>query len=329
MYRLLILAMVVIVLAVASFGYGSVYTYEADTFPDQAGFILLQNYCDTLEWVEDGCFYQFVDECPGDPLPGGQASNYDRSVSEFVGTERMFVTWRMETDGSSDQIPFGAPASFAVGSGGGSVRYTFFIATDLVKLNRDNDLPIINEEFEPGPHVFYLDLDNTGGTWFRFFVDSKLITEGVTEGVYPSGTAPHIGFGAWMYLSSSTVRWHYMRWGDRPPNGSADFDGNGQIDDLDFYYFADYFSGENIEALPGALWADLDFDGDVDCTDAEAFAAAWTGPGDAPVFEPCVPAPIPAVSQWGVVMLTLLMVAVATIVYGRSRGHRCLRGRAG
>jgi len=39
--------------------------------------------------------------------------------------------------------------------------------------------------------------------------------------------------------------------------------------------------------------------------------------------------PIPAVSEWGVAILALLMLTVATFVYGRSGDHRRSRIRAG
>ncbi|MCH8878747.1 MAG: hypothetical protein IID34_02560, partial [Planctomycetes bacterium] len=38
---------------------------------------------------------------------------------------------------------------------------------------------------------------------------------------------------------------------------------------------------------PGCAWADMDFSGDVDCTDWELFLQAWTDPADPPCMLGC------------------------------------------
>ena len=67
----------------------------------------------------------------------------------------------------------------------------------------------------------------------------------------------------------------------------------------------------------GGAFADFDFDDDVDCDDWEAFQLTWTGPPAVPEFAPCNFDPIPAVSDWGVVLMTLLLLTAGTIAFRR------------
>jgi len=153
--------LVVISLLPAAHAFADVFSYEADSFPTESGWEVGQNYCDPEEWVENGSFFQHVQLCEGDPPPGGQSSSYDRSLLEYVGTDPFFIEWRMQTDGDSDQLPFSAPATFTAWSTG-SVDYCFTIARDQVKLNRDNTLPIVYVDIEPGvPHTYRLELYGT------------------------------------------------------------------------------------------------------------------------------------------------------------------------
>jgi hypothetical protein len=304
----------VIVLLLAPSVFGDVFSYEGDSFPTEAGWEVVQNYCDPEEWVADGRFWQHVDICEGDPPPGGQESSYERLLLEYVGAESFFVEWKMETDGDRSQIIYAAPATFTVWSSG-SVDYRFTIARDLVKLNRDNTLPIVLVEIEPGvPHIYRLELESD--TWYRWYIDHIIVDEGVPEGPYPSYT-PGITFRAKYYSSESTAQWDYMRWGDTPTPGTGDFDSDGQVNAFDLYFFQDYFSGPGVDAGPGARWADFDFDTDVDCDDWEAFQLAWTDPDDPPPLAPCDLNPIPAVSDWGVVLITLLFLTAGTILFRR------------
>ena len=287
---------VVSVLLLAPSVFGDVFSDEADSFPTEAGWEVGQNYCDPEEWVADGRFWQHVDTCEEDPPPGGQQSSYERLLLEYVGAESFFVEWKMETDGDSSQMVYGAPATFTVWSSG-TVNYRFTIARDRVKLNRDNTLPLVFVDIEPSvPHTYRL--EHEGSTWYRWYIDGIIVDEGVPEGPYPSNT-PGIKFRARYYFSESTAQWYYMRWGHTPTPGSGDFDSDG------------------LDAGPGARWADFDFDTDVDCDDWEAFQLAWTGPPDPPPFPPCLPDPIPAVSDWGVVLMTLLLLTAGTILFRR------------
>jgi hypothetical protein len=113
--------------------------------------------------------------------------------------------------------------------------------------------------------------------------------------------------------------WSYIRYGTTPVDGSGDYDSDGEVNDTDFYFFADYFSGADTPALPGGRWADFDADGDVDCDDWDAFRGAWTGGGDPPPFVPCAVGSIPTLSEWGLVAMTLLTLTAGTLVFTRRR----------
>lgn len=128
----LILSGVVSMLAINLTARAQVFTYEAETFPDEGGFDLLQIFCDPQLSVEGGWFLLSVDLCEGYDPPGGQGVGYRRSLDEFLGESEFFIQWRVETDADQSEIPWGGGAGIATGSIG-PVNYTFFITRDLVK----------------------------------------------------------------------------------------------------------------------------------------------------------------------------------------------------
>ena len=94
----------------------------------------------------------------------------------------------------------------------------------------------------------------------------------------------------------------------------GDFDNDDDVDQDDFEAFDICFTGPgggpvDPECEPG----DGDRDGDVDCDDWAQFLLAWTGPGDPPEYVACLPG-IPAVSEWGLAVLTLLMLTTGTVL---------------
>ncbi len=223
----------------------------------------------------------------------------------------------MRTSGDRTEIPFGGPTAFAAGSGG-PTRYTFFIASDQVKLNGDNLLPIVFADLVPGVfHTFRLELT---GLAYRFYVDTTLIDEGDAEGPYPSFT-PTLTFGARSVFVDSTAEWDYIRWGDTPVSASGDITGDSlvDLDDLPFFLKCLDISGPGVDAGPGCRWADMDSDTDVDCDDWEAFKLEWDDPTPPPPIIPCDNA-IPAMSQWTSAILTLLLLTGGTVVFRHRLG---------
>ena len=94
----------------------------------------------------------------------------------------------------------------------------------------------------------------------------------------------------------------------------GDFDGDGDVDIVDSSQFASCFTGADGGPVdPGCEVGDLDADGDIDCDDWDLFVLAWTDPGSPPSLVECAD-PIPTVSEWGLVAMTLLMLAAGTLV---------------
>ena len=71
--------------------------------------------------------------------------------------------------------------------------------------------------------------------------------------------------------------------------GAGDFDGDGDVDLLDFNAFEACFTGEDGGPVdPGCAAGDFDGDGDIDCSDWERFRWAWTSPGAPPTLPDCL-----------------------------------------
>ena len=105
------------------------------------------------------------------------------------------------------------------------------------------------------------------------------------------------------------------------PYVPGDFDQDCDVDLDDVDQFGSCFTGPDggpvgAECAPG----DFDGDGDVDCSDWDQFVMAWTGVGDPPAFSEC--RTIPAASEWGLVVMTLLALTAGTLMYGRRRVGR-------
>ncbi len=102
--------------------------------------------------------------------------------------------------------------------------------------------------------------------------------------------------------------------------GAGDFDGAGDVDIDDYTQFTDCFTGGGGGPIqPECQAGDFDGDDDVGCDDWYAFIAVWTSADDLPTFSPC-PRTVPAVSAWGVIVMTLLTLTAGTIVIRTNRG---------
>jgi hypothetical protein len=270
---------IVLVLAVRTFA--GVYSYECNSLPTDAGWTLLQVWCDPEEWVQDGRLHQRVEFCPGYDPPEGQQFDYRRSLAEFEGRQRFFVEWRIETDGHRSEIPFGAPAGLSA-SNGGSVLYHFVIAADQIRFLRDNLLPIWYIDVKPNiPHVYRLEL--FGDALYALYIDGILLDSGVPEGTLLL-PGPAINLRAKAQFVESTTVWDYIRWGDIPLDATGDFDSDSSVDGRDFYFFHECLTndrpgingGPDNDAGPGCRFADFDADADVDLQDFAAFQQIFT-----------------------------------------------------
>jgi hypothetical protein len=247
-------------------GLSQVVSYEADSFPGAEWDRIVD--CTPERWIEQGWLHQEVESRQCDPVSDTEA--YIRAIGEFEGALSFFIEWRIEADGDREEIPFGGPAGLGSGSLG-PVDYTFFISRDQAKLFRDSRLPIVFVEIERGvPHIHRL--EHYGAERYVWYIDGEVVDSGRPEGQYPSNT-PSIAWLARSRNSNSHVRWDYVRYGVIPEDGSGDYDSDDDVDEDDYYFFAECFaeSGPGVDAGPGCRFADFDDDTDVDLADFAAF----------------------------------------------------------
>ena len=272
---------IVLVLAVRVFG--GVYSYECNSLPTDAGWTLINAWCNAQEWVADGKLYHHVEFCPGYDPPEGQQFDYTKSLAEFIGAEEFFVEWRIETNGIRSELPFTAPAVLVSHNGGG-VSYHFTISADQVRFIRDYPaFPILWPEVEPGiPHTYRL--EQYGWDVYAVYIDGEMIDFGIPEGPHPA-YEPGVNIRAKAQFVESTTIWDYIRWGDIALDASGDFDSDDDRDLFDFYFVHECLTndgpringGPEEDAGPGCRFADLDDDTDVDLHDFAVFQNAFTG----------------------------------------------------
>ncbi len=310
------LSLLLLVLGAVAPVLADVVSYEGASYPENEVYGWERiTYCTPQRWLDDGKLFHAVEIGECDPPPGGDMDAYTRSVGAFDGVPAFFAEFRCQTSGDASEFVGRAPAAFDLWSYG-PVGYHFTVAKDSAKLT-DNDLVTTYADIAAGiPHTFRIEI--FGGDWFAWYVDGVVAASGVPTAPYPAYD-PGINWVASAYYLDTTTWLDYIRYGDIPADASGDFDSSGVIDGEDFYFFGEYFSGEGVDAGPGARWADFDGDTDVDCADWDAFQAGWFGSASAPIFSPCFGGPIPTISEWGVAIMVLFVLTAATLVFGVRR----------
>ncbi|MHC5108364.1 MAG: IPTL-CTERM sorting domain-containing protein [Planctomycetota bacterium] len=102
----------------------------------------------------------------------------------------------------------------------------------------------------------------------------------------------------------------------------GDWNGDGLVDADDVVEFQNCYSGpDNFPAPPGCLLMDLDDDLDVDCDDWLILTVNWTGPPEEPpaILQCSIGEDIPALSEWGLLVMALLIVAAGAGIFAGRR----------
>jgi len=198
-----------------------------------------------------------------------------RPLDDFIGADRFFIEWQVESTGSREEIDGVAPAAM-VAAGFSGVGYNFVISKDLVRFARDFVPGLTWIRIEPDvPHTYRLELFEA--ELFIVYVDGEEIIRGEPNGPFPRARDVISCRGKSWYLES-TNRWDYVRYGVIPEDGSGDFDSDDDVDEDDYYFFHECLaaSGPDIDAGPGCRFADFDNDSDVDLEDFAVFQALLT-----------------------------------------------------
>ena len=271
----------VLLLLLQPYVHGQLIVYEAGVFPEQDGWTR-DAYCDPVRWIAGDWFWQHVESCDAYPPPGGQRESFRRSLAAFIGESTFFIEWRKDTDGDRSETGGVAPASL-VASGTTGVNYHFTIARDQVRFWRDNFLPILFANIEPGIALTYR-LELVGLVSYAWYIDGMLVDDGIPERAYPTDDSNVLSFRAKSWFLESTTRWDYIRYGVIPVDGSGDYDSDEDVDLRDFYFFHECLTNERPginggpeqDAGAGCRFADFDADTDVDLRDFATFQTIFT-----------------------------------------------------
>ncbi|MCP4591982.1 MAG: hypothetical protein GY842_14705, partial [bacterium] len=178
------------------------------------------------------------------------------------------------------------------------------------------------DSFQPGDQVFFsltpgsISIDGmSGGAATVFAVTAE-------QPVVPIADASQLGLGpvddidSLEFLFCDDAVDCAERFGLRYTE--FDMDNDGHVNLADVPLFDSCFTGAGgVFTDPECNRGDGDGDGDVDCDDWDGFLAAWEGPGAPPKSDLC--SGIPTVTEWGMVIMTLLMLIAGTLLIGRHR----------
>jgi len=262
--------------------HGQVVVYEAlGSYPEANGWSA-EPFCAPERELQEGWLVQRVEVDCGGP-PRGDYDAYRMPLDEFAEIDSFFFEWRLQTDGDRSEITGVAPAFLATGDLFG-VSYHFTIASDRVRLIRDNRLPLVFVDLDPlMPHTYRLEL--IGAQSYAWFIDGILTDAGIPEGAYPTPTAV-IAWGAEVWYQDNTSTWDFVRLGRIPGDASGDYDSDGAATLFDHYFVVDclskdgpgIFGGPGENAGPGCRVTDFDGDKDVDLLDFAEFQNLFGGP---------------------------------------------------
>jgi len=191
--------------------------YEGDVLPEDAGFTRV-TYYDPERWLDDGWFFQRIDQGGGSGGPyDGDYDDYRWDIAPFSGSP-FFLEWRLLTDAPNSEVDWHHGGAIVVVYGGG-VNFHFNMASGLALILRGYPYPTLYFDIQPGvPHTYRLEV--YGGDYFEFRIDGTVMDSGTPEAPFPNPYAELI-FGALYYQSSHTSRWDYVRFGTIPEPGTG------------------------------------------------------------------------------------------------------------
>ena len=204
-----------VALLLAAGARADIVRYEGETFPEELGWDRVGTF-DADRWLQDGWLYQAVDLGIYAPPPAGEQDDYEYALAQFSGAP-FFVDWRVQTAARRSEIDGVGGAALILAGGG--VLYDFTIAEDTVRLLRGIQFDPVWLNIEPNvPHTYRLEID--GERNFEWFIDGELVISDVPEGDFPNA-AGILSWGARFWLSDSTTRWDYIRYGAIPEPGTG------------------------------------------------------------------------------------------------------------
>lgn len=114
----------------------------------------------------------------------------------------------------------------------------------------------------------------------------------------------------------------------RTPLTLGDADSDGDVDLDDFIVFENCLNIDSqVEATAGCAIFDFDGDYNVDCFDWFTFRSIWTGPeNELPYLVVCTDI-IPTANEWGLVVISLLLLISGSLVISRPQARCGLRNR--
>ena len=271
-------ALPLVVVALLSGAEPKIGTYEADSFPENEGWERVgSGRADRA--IADGCFVQAI-------RIEGALDAYQKPLNSFADAHAFFIEWRGHTDAPSFILDGSGVPVVVSASGTSGTNYHTTVTDSRVQFFRDTSIPLVFVDVDPGvPHTYRLELH--GIAWFTWYIDGEVVDTGKPEGTYPTSDSMII-WGSRHYvqeLPAQTTRWHYIRYGLIPLDGSGDYDSDAKVTLDDFYFVHECLTnqrpgvngGPGNDAGPGCRFADFDADTDVDLLDFAAFQLTFTG----------------------------------------------------
>lgn len=189
---------------------------------------------------------------------------------------------------------------------GGAPSYQF--GWDTVKVGGQTYLhaKLVQTQAPPYPNVFIMPVDlraTIGGSPQTATVWNDARSQWFVLPI--AGTPTNVQFDPDQWILRGGVSSIIIRAGS--------LDGDNDVDAADFAAFESCYSGQGGGVIPGCEPVDFTGDGDVDCDDYEQLTEEWTPAGFAPEFALCA-GPIPAVSTWGLICLSLCLAIAGTLM---------------